>query len=186
MRVIDRVLAVFRRSPPIDYGAVDPDDLEAYWRLEHDVDQAERRGDDALAAALRRWGLADRDHVERVKAALGARHREKPEFAMAAVRVQYERQLARMATGYALPPQYASPPHGVTIDRYAAIKARLDLGQDLGAILAELPLDPSRWAEVDQTWAGRMGPAADAMAGQFLRMSYGAMYRQAAAAYGRR
>lgn len=186
MRVLDRVLRVFRRAQPIDYGAIDPDDLEAYWRLEHDVDHAERHGDGALAAALRRWGLADREHVERVKLALDARHRANPAFAMAAVRVQYERQLARMATTYALPPQYAAPPHGVTIDRYAAIKARLDLGHPLGEILAEVPLDPSRWDEVDETWAGRMSPAADAMAGQFLRMSYGAMYRHATAAYGRR
>ncbi len=185
MSLLDLLLDIFRRPRAPDFGQVDPDDLEAYWRLDHDVDQAERKGPAALAAALARWGLNDKAHAERVQAALAERHGAKPEFAMAAARVQYEQQLANMAAAYQLPPQYASPPHGVSIDRYAATKARLDLGQQLPQLLAELQLDPGRWAEVEQTWTGRMGPAADAMAGQFLRMSYGAMYRQAAAAYGR-
>jgi hypothetical protein len=187
MGLLDIILGIFGgKQKPVDFGKVNPDDIEAYWRVDHDVDQAERKGAGELAAALAKWGLRDMAHWEQVKAALVERHGDNPEFSMAASRVGYELQAQNMAGSYQMPPQYSTPPHGVTLDRYAAIKARLDLGQALAAILPEYQLDPARWQEVDATWSGRMGPHADAFAGQILRSTYHGMYQQAAAAYGRK
>ena len=105
---------------------------------------------------------------------------------MAASRVQHEAQMANVAGSYQMPPEYATPPHGITLDRYAAINARLQLGHPAAAVLAEFHIDGGRWAEVDHTWKWRMGPQADAMAANILSSSYFAMHQQAMAAYGRR
>lgn len=186
MGLLDAILGLFGGSAKIDYGKINPDDIEAYWRVDHDVDQGERAGPAELAQALAKWGLKDMAHWEKVKEALAVRHNSNPEFAMAASRVQYEAQMANMAGSYQMPPEYATPPHGITLDRYAAINARLELGQPADAVLADFGLDSGRWVEVDRTWKWRMGPQADAMAANILGSSYFAMHQQAKAAYGRR
>jgi hypothetical protein len=165
----------------VDFGKVDPNDVEAYWRLERDIDQAERKGRAELAAALSAWGLRDMKHYEAVKEALNERHGNNPDFSMAAARVNFEAQMN--SGGYQLPASYSVPPHGITLDRYAAIKARIELGQELGSILASYQLNPSSWGVVEATWAERMGPGADAMASAIFRSQFGAMHRQALAVF---
>ncbi len=186
MGLLDIILGMFGGSAKVDFGKVNPDDVEAYWRADHDIDQGERAGPAELAAALGKWGLKDMDHWEKVKGALGERHVNNPEFSMAASRVNFDEQMKSMAGSYQMPPEYSTPPHGITLDRYAGIKARLELGQPLDAILADCKLDGPRWAEVDGTWSWRMGPQADAMAKNILSSTYFGMHQQALAAYGRR
>jgi hypothetical protein len=185
MGLLDTILGLFGKPRPIDFGKIDPDDVEAYWRVDHDVDQAERAGPAQLAQALATWGLRDMAHWEQVQGALAERHQANPQFAMAASRVQMQAQMASIAGTYQLPPEYSTPPHGITLDRYAAIRARLELGHPLPAVLAEFQLDPARWSEVDRTWSWRMGPQADALAAQILSSTYFGMHQQALASYGR-
>ncbi len=184
MRLLDIVLSLFKGTSKLDFGRLDPDDLEVYWRADHQIDQAERRGAAELAAALASWGLRDLDHWEKAKSGLLGRHGNNPEFKMAGLRVNFDIQLAHMSSSYEMPTQYIAPPHGVTLDRYASIKARLDLGQPVGSVLGAYQLDDHRWREVDGTWAGRMGPQSDAMAGNILRSIYGGMYQAATSVYG--
>ncbi len=186
MGLLDAILGLFGGPAKVDYGKINPDDVEAYWRVDHDVDQGERAGPAELAQALAKWGLKDMAHWEKVKEALAVRHNGNPEFAMAASRVQYQAQMASVSSSYQMPPEYATPPHGITLDRYAAINARLQLGHPHAAVLADFQLDAGRWAEVDGTWKWRMGPQADAMAANILSSTYFGMHQQAMAAYGRR
>jgi hypothetical protein len=183
MGFIDALLGIF--SGKVDFGKIDPDDIEAYWRADHDIDQAEREGEAELAQALARWGLADLAHWEKVESALLDRHKDNPAFAMAASRVGFEVQMQSVAHTYRIPPEYVAPPHGITLDQYAAIKARIQLGHPLGTVLAESRLDLPRWNEVDAMWSWRMGPQADAMAANILGSTYYGMHQQALAAYGR-
>ncbi|MCA9674053.1 MAG: hypothetical protein H6708_34040 [Kofleriaceae bacterium] len=190
MGLLDVILGIFGGGGggggKVNFGNVNPDDIESYWVVDHEIDQAERAGEAELAAAFARWGLKNMDHWEQVKGALYQRHGQNPDFSMAAGRVQHRIQMASVAESYQMPPEYSSPVHGVDLNRYAAIKARLQLGQAPAQVLPEYQLDPARWHEVDQTWGWRMGPQGDAFAGQILAGSYHAMYQQALAAYGRR
>ena len=70
-------------------------------------------------------------------------------------------------------------------ERFATITARLELGQDPAAVLAEYQLDAARWQEVQATWLARVGPTADAFAANMLRGQLHALTLQAKAAYGR-
>jgi hypothetical protein len=182
MGFLDSILQMFGK---LDYGKLGPDDLENYWRADHDIDQGERAGEAQLAAAFAKWGMRDAAHWEKVEEAILAKHNQNPELAMACSRVGFERAMASISNTYQMPPEYATPPHGITLDRYAAIRARLDLGHPLGTVLAESHLDLQRWNEVERTWAWRMGPQADAMAANILGSSYMGMHQQALAAYRR-
>ena len=184
MGFLDSILGLFGGGK-IDYGKIDPDDVEAYWRADHDIDKGERAGEAELVQALAKWGMRSKAHWEEVGSALLDRHKDKPEFAMACTRVSYELQMSSIAHTYQMPPEYANPPHGITLDRYAAIRARIDLGHPLGTVLAEHHLDLHRWNDVERTWSWRMGPQADAMAANILGSTYYGMHQQALAAYRR-
>jgi hypothetical protein len=170
----------------VNFGNVNADDIESRWIVDHELDQAERAGPAELAAALAKWGLKSMDHWEDVQGALHQRYGNDPDFTMAAGRVQYRIQMADMASSYEMPAEYSAPVHGIDLNRYAAIKGRLELGQQAAQVLPEYQLDDARWQEVDHTWSSRMGPQADAFAANILRGSYHAMHQQALAAYGRR
>jgi len=183
MGLLDIILGMFGRKKAVDFGKVNPDDIESYWLVDHQLDQAEREGPQALQACLARWGLSSMDHWDQVKGALYQRHGHHPDFNMAAARVQQRVQTAEMSQQYQMPAEYSSPVHGVDLIGYATVKARLELGQSPHQVLAEHRLDPPRWHEVDQTWSWRMGPQSDAFAGNILRGNYHVAYLQAQAAY---
>lgn len=170
-------------SGPVSFGNVDPDDIESYWLVDHELDQAERQGEEALSAALAKWGLKSMSHWEDVQGALYQKHGQNPDFTMAASRVQHRVQMASLSEHYEMPAEYKAPVHGVDLERYAVINARLGHGQDPAAVLGEYQLDQARWQEAQSTWAARMGPSADAFAANILRQSYHAMSLQAQAAY---
>lgn len=185
MGFLDSLLGLVGGGGKVDFGNLDPNSVESYWRADHLIDQAERKGPAELAATLAKLGLRDMRHWEKVKAALAERHKDNPDFAMAASRVGYEMQMASVSSQYQMPPEYATPPHGITLDRYAGIRARLELGHPLDTVLREAQLDPARWSEVDRTWSWRMGPQADMFASQILSSTYFGMYQQALAVYRR-
>ena len=49
-----------------------------------------------------------------------------------------------MSSSYELPTHYIAPRHGVTLDRYASINARIDLGQATAIVLGSFHLDDHR------------------------------------------
>jgi len=187
MELIETLLSwLGSHKPSVDFGKVNPDSVDDYWRLDHDIDQAERKGPAELSAALAKWGLRDLKHVERVKSELFERHGKKPDFSMGAVRVSYAAQTANMAGSYQIPEAYTAPPHGMTLERYATVKARVQLGQSLAAILPEYQLDSGMWNTVETTWSERMGAQADMLAAGMLRSMYTMLHQHALAAYGAR
>jgi hypothetical protein len=187
MSILDLLLGLFGGPRKVDLGRVSPDDLDAYWKIDREVDQAERKGDAALAQVFSSYGIRDRDHFDRIKGALHERHGQNPEFKMGAARVGFEVQMREMAgSGYQVPAPYLAAPHGVTLDRYASIQVRLEGGEPAASVYASYQLDEGRWREAADAWAGRMGPDADLMAGNILRSQLQAMRHCAAAAYGAR
>lgn len=186
MDLIATVLSWLGGKPSVDFGKVNPDSVDDYWRLDHDMDQAERKGPAQVSAALAKWGLRDVKHVERVKSEIFARLGNTPDFAMGAARVSYAVQMENMASAYQMPTAYTTPPHGMTLERYATLKARLQLGKPLSALLAEYQLDAGMWDAVQATWSERMGGQADAMAANMLSSMYSVLHQQALAAYGGR
>jgi hypothetical protein len=185
MSIIDLILGLFGGKKKIDFGRLHPDDIDGYWRVDHDLDQAERRGGNATAEALAKYGLRSTDHAEEVKHAIFEKHGQTPEFKMAGLRVAFDIQVGEMQNGaYQFPPQYLVPPHGITLDRYAAIHARIKNGEPPPSVLGAYQLDEPRWREVDGVWRERMGPNADAIAGNILASQYGVMVQCAAAYYG--
>lgn len=66
-----------------------------FWRIEHELDQAER-GEQSTEDALRKLGLKSVAQAERVKGAYGQRHMGNPAFQQAAVEFQTRVQLGNM------------------------------------------------------------------------------------------
>jgi hypothetical protein len=187
MSILDLILGLFGSTRKVDFGRINPDDVDAYWKIDREVDQAERKGAADLAQVFSSYGIRDKDHFDSIKGALHQRHGENPEFKMGAVRVGFEVQMREMASkGYQVPAPYLATPHGVTLDRYASIQYRLAAGEPATSVFASYQLDEARWREASDSWAGRMGPDADAMAGNILRSQFQVMQQYAASAYGAR
>jgi hypothetical protein len=186
MSILDWLLGLFGGGAKPDFAAFNPDDFDTYHRALGAIDQAERRGAADLQATLARYGLRDLEHWERVQSSMNDRNGRNPEWALSAARVQFESQVASLTASYPLPSQYTAPPHGISLDRFAAIRARCALGEPMGAVLAAYGIDTARWMEVEQTWSWRMGPQADMTAAQFYNTGYQFLYDQAHAAYGAR
>jgi hypothetical protein len=186
MGLLDMILGLFGGQKKVDFGTINPDDVDGHYRVDHELDQAERQGPAALAQALARYQLRSLEHWSEIQASFFERFGQTPDFKMAALRVGFEIQIQNMGASYQFPPQYLTPPHGITLDRYAAINARLQNGEPPAAVLGSYQLDEPRWREVDGTWRMRMGPNADALAGNILNSQYGVMVQCAAAYYGGR
>jgi hypothetical protein len=186
MGILDMVLGLFGGGGKVNFGKMNPDNVEDYWRADHEVDQGERQGPDAHRAALAKWGFSSAGAFENAQGAMAQRHQHNPDFAMAASRVQYEVQMQSVAATYQIPPQYQAPVEGIDLERLATIRARIDLARQAPHdILAEYRLDPPRWQNVEGTWQQRMGGRADAMAASMLNSMYHQFYTHAKAAYGR-
>ncbi len=75
------------------FGGHNPDDLEMFWRIEHELDQAER-GVQTQEQALQKLNLKSVAQAERVKGAFAERHMGNPAFQQAAMEFQTRVQLA--------------------------------------------------------------------------------------------
>ena len=76
-----------------EFAGLDPDDVEMYWRIQHDLDQIEGAPTAAQRPVLDKYNLHSVDHGRGVQAAYHARHGEHPEFEAAARRVRLGRQV---------------------------------------------------------------------------------------------
>jgi hypothetical protein len=186
MGILDMVLGLFGGSGKVDFGKMNPDSVDDYYRADHDIDQGERKGAAEHSAALAAWGFKSVGAYEKARGAIYQRVGNRPDFAIAAVRVGYEKQMQNMAGSYQMPPQYQAPVEGVDLERLATIRARIDLARQAPHdILSEYRLDPPRWQNVEGAWQQRMGGRADAMASSMLNSMYHQYYTVAKAAYAR-
>ncbi len=92
-------MGIFDNPPPghggdaDEFAGLDPDDLEMYWRIEHDLGRIEDAPQSAQRPVLDRYNLRSVDHGRNVQAAYHARHRSDPDFVAAARRVELGRQV---------------------------------------------------------------------------------------------
>lgn len=182
MGIIDSILGLFGTAAP-DFARIPPDDIDAYWLADHEIDQAEREGQQQLQAVFAKYGLRNEDHWESVKGAICLRHQGNPDFSFGATRVQMRVQLDEMKSQYAFPAGYLEPVEGVGLDRFALIKASVQQAQAFGpsavaAVLAKFDLDPASYARIDNVWQSRMGGQADAMAASILNGMFHTMLLQ--------
>ncbi len=69
------------------FGGLDPDDLEMFWKIEHELDQAER-GAQTTREALQKLRLPSVSKARDVMGEYSQRHMGKPAFQQAAVDFQ--------------------------------------------------------------------------------------------------
>lgn len=93
MSILDFFSNLFGGGDP--FGGHNPDDLEMFWRIEHELDQAER-GEQSIQEALQKLNLKSVAQAERVKGAYGQRHMGNPAFQQAAMEFQMRVQLGSM------------------------------------------------------------------------------------------
>lgn len=186
--MLDWLMSLFKSGP--DFGNMNPDDYEAYWRADHEIDQAERESPAALKAALGKYGARSKDHWDEIKGAFHQRHSGNPDFMMAASRVNYSVQMENVADVYQMPGDYQSPVEGVSLDQLARVQAAVEQAEPGGAAAvqqacARFGLDPARYQRVLSGWQSRMGGSADAMAATMLSQQYHMYLSQARAAESR-
>jgi hypothetical protein len=84
--MFDTILGMFGGRQD-DFAGLDPDDMEMYWRIGHDLDAVQDARKDHRMPVLRKYNLRSVDHGRDVQAAYHARHGAHPDFAAAATRV---------------------------------------------------------------------------------------------------
>lgn len=85
MSIFDMISGLFGGGDP--FGGLDPDDLEMFWKIEHELDQAER-GEQTEAQALQKLGLKSVSKARNVMGQYSQRHMGKPAFQQAAIAFQ--------------------------------------------------------------------------------------------------
>ncbi len=85
MSILGMISALFGGGDP--FAGLDPDDLEMFWKIEHELDQAER-GEQTEAQALQKLGLHSVSQARDVMGQYGQRHLGNPAFQQAAVAFQ--------------------------------------------------------------------------------------------------
>lgn len=92
MSIFDFITNLFGGGDP--FGGLDPNDLEMFWKIEHELDQAER-GHQTEAQALQKLNLKSRSQAENVMGAYSQRHGTNPAFAQAATNFQLRVQMGQ-------------------------------------------------------------------------------------------
>lgn len=85
MSFFDMISGLFGGGDP--FGGLDPNDLEMFWKIEHELDQAER-GEQTETQALQKLGLGSVSKARNVMGEYGQRHMGNPAFQQAAVEFQ--------------------------------------------------------------------------------------------------
>ncbi len=170
MSIIDVIIGLFSSDSSNDFAGQDPDDMDIYWRMDHDIDQAEREGEQALAAALQKYNLKSMDHWETVSGNYCQRHQGNPEFMCASTKVNTEAFMGQVAETYQVPAQCSEPVEGITLHDLAVITARSEAQPAaMDATLAEYGLDQAAFQRVQTTWQQRLsGVGVDPFAANVL------------------
>ena len=171
--MLDTILSIFgiggEKKP--NFAALNPDDVDGYYRASHEIDQAERESPEALKATYARYGLKNEDHWDEVRGAFAMRHKNNPDFAFGAARVGLEVQIKDMAAkSYAFPMNVLDPVDGVTLDRLAYIVASAEATGP--SAYAQFGLDPARFERIQSEWSSRMSASADPFSANILSSQY--------------
>ncbi len=181
--MIRGILGLGAAAPKDEFGGLNPDDPEALWRADHDIDQAERAGD--ITAGYRLHGIKNEAHWEQVQASFFRRHGHTPEYSLAASTANFKAQLESLrnpepgGVPYILPQGYFDPVEGVGLDRLAIAKARMEIQGP--AAVVQMGLDPATLGRVEAGWSARMGAGADPTAAAMLGGLYHTYLLQARA-----
>ena len=168
-------------------AGVDVDDVDQFWQVEREVNQAKREGADVLAAVLKRYGFVNLTawdaHVRKMAGQRSVDSRVEPVGSHPSLPVMNQSgdEESEFKTGafLQLRAEYRVPVDGVALDRLAVIDARLEIaGADLAAILAEYGLDEERWRRATSVWRQRFD-GADAHSAKLLRAMYREYHSQA-------
>lgn len=85
MSFFDMISGLFGGGDP--FGGLDPNDLEMFWKIEHELDLAER-GEQTEEQALQKLRLSSVSKARKVMGEYGQRHMGNPAFQQAAVAFQ--------------------------------------------------------------------------------------------------
>ncbi len=164
--MLDWIMSLFGKGRS-EFGNLNPDDVDGYYRASHEIDQAERSGPAEHAAALARYGLQNGEHWEEVQGAFARRHQNNPDFMHAAARIGLEMQMKSVSEHYQFPQSYLEPIEGVSLEQLAQIQAVIE-SSGAAAAYAKFGLDEARYQRISAGWQARMGGNADAMAANIL------------------
>ena len=186
--IIRGILGMGAAAEKDDFANIDPDDPVAYWRADHDIDQAERAGD--ITVGYKKYGIKNADHWDQVKASFYRRHGKTPEYSLAASTANFWANLEELQGGrdggqvsYRMPQEYLEPVEGVWLDKLAIAKTRYELQGDAG--LAQMGMDAGKLGRVEAGWNARMGGSADPTAAGMLGGLYHTYIQQARATLSR-
>jgi hypothetical protein len=147
-------------GPKIDFAGLNPDDLETYFRVDHELDAAEREGgESARNAVWARYGIKNEDHWNDVQYSFRNRHGGTSEFALMRTRAQVQDQIVSFREHYPFPDELMAPIDGVTLDRYSLIEAHVGRAQSpeqRQQILSQYGLDPGRFEQIRSAWWNRI------------------------------
>ncbi|MEM6989026.1 MAG: hypothetical protein AAF721_00970 [Myxococcota bacterium] len=183
MDVIRGILGMGAAAEKDDFANLNPQDPVAYWRADHDIDQAERAGD--VTVAYRKYGIRNESHWEQVQASFYRKHGHTPEYSLAASTANFMAQVEELAKPgeggacYRMPQEYLAPVEGVGLDVLALAKTRAEL-QGPGALSA-MGMDAAKLGRIEAGWGARMGGSADPTAAGMLNGLYHTYLQQARA-----
>lgn len=147
-------------GPKIDFAGLNPDDLEAYFRVDDELDAAEREGGEAARSVVwARYGIKNQDHWENVQYSFLQRHGKSVEYALARTRTQVQTQVESFRQHYPFPAELLAPIDGVGLDRYALVEAHVGRAQSPEQrlqILEQYGLDAARFEQIRSGWMGRI------------------------------
>ncbi|MBK8480960.1 MAG: hypothetical protein IPL40_07265 [Proteobacteria bacterium] len=148
------------------FGSLDPDDLDQFFFIGFELEEAEGEGPEAFEAKLRKHGLSGKEEWWRIVAAFMARtyygmssEDAAERYAQAMANARGRQQVQATARAAAADPTLLAPFEGVTVEGWAKAAAALGSEPDPGRqskLLVQLGLDTAKWQRVNDEFQARM------------------------------
>ena len=192
MDIIRGILGLGPAAPKDDFANISPDDIEGFWRADHDIDQAERAGN--IEAGYAKYGVKNADHWDNVRASFHRRHGHTPEYSLAASTANFKAGLEDLKTAgddgranYQLPAGYLDPVEGISLDKFAVASVRTEgcSPADRDAVLSQMGYSPAQYETARGVWSQRISGGGDPIAGAMLSGLWHTYQAQVRAVYAR-
>ncbi|HJZ86844.1 MAG TPA: hypothetical protein VKN99_16830 [Polyangia bacterium] len=173
-------------TDPDDFGGWDPHNHEEFWFRVFMIEDAGNKGDAELAQTLRKYGLRDKGHFDRIRETFQRHFGANTAFTQAAMNARMRQTKESMKAAAAGKPGLMDPIEGVSVQLWATIAARRSRitgpnpTAEVAKLLAEYNLDEARYQRADAGWQARMRSADDPMAAAAIASEYGAAFSAAA------
>jgi hypothetical protein len=160
-----------------DWGRLRPGEWVKYWKVNFALEEAgqEEQNDDNpdYVAALRKYGLRNRNHWKRVQHCFLRHYAKDPDFTNAALQARQEGTREKMRG--AVKPGMLDPIEGVSLQTYAGLAAQQLSAQGAAwvKLLAKHKLDEAKFGRVAEGWQARMADQSDPMAAAAIATEYG-------------